>query len=214
MALTVTDVDLIQRALESRLGDVYTALPGRVESYDPKTQCADVLPLVKRPLPTADGDIVSEDLPIVPNVPICFPRGGAFTISWPIAPGDSVLLIVTTYAIGGWRASGKSSEAGDVRLHSLGSSVAIPVLAPNSGALPEAQAADNAFIIVGPMLKLGTADASDFAALASKCDSNYQKVKDLFSGWNPVPNDGGAALKAASASLSFDPVGCSRVKIK
>lgn len=210
----LTESEVIRRAIESRLGDVYTALPGRVESYDPSSQTADVAPCVKRPVPTANGDIILEKMPIIPNVQILFPRGGAFTISWPIAKGDHVLLVFMTYAIGQWRKTGETSPPGDLRMHHLSNAIAIPILAPNAGALPESQAGDNAYIIAGPMIKLGAADATDFAAMSSKVNSNFNAITNLFSSWTPVPNDGGAALKTAATALSFDSVACSNVKVK
>lgn len=207
------DPEILRRAFESRLGDVYTAMVGRIETYYPATQTADIVPVVKRPVPTSSGNVAYEDLPIVPNVPICFPRGGQFFITWTLSKGDHVLLIVLNYSISQWRKNGTISEPGDLRMHHLGNALALPTLAPNSGAVPEAQAGDNAYIISGPMIKLGSADASDFAALSSKVDSNFEKISSLFSAWVPVPNDGGAALKTASESLSFDPVACTKVKI-
>ncbi len=214
MSLSVNDVDLIQRALESRLGDVYTALPGRVESYDPVTQCADISPQVKRPLPTSEGDTVYEALPVVTNVPICFPRGGGFTVSWPISVGDTVLLVCTTYAIGLWRASGEVAEAGDIRLHGLGSAVAIPALAPNSGVLPQSQAEDNAFIITGPMVKLGAADASDFASGATQTDQNFSTIQSAITGVTASPQETGLAALQGLLSNAFPSVACTKVKIK
>lgn len=35
-----------------------------------------------------------------------------------------------------------------------------------------------------------------------KLNSNFDTIKNMFEGWVPVPNDGGAALKTASSSLS------------
>lgn len=212
-----TEAELITRALESRLGDVYTAMPGIVQSYDPATQTADVLPGIQRAVTTTEDDIAYEDLPIVPNVKICFPRGGPFQISWPLNKGDSVILICTTYAIQQWRQGDNSQTVapGDLRLHSLGSAFALPSLAIDSAAIPNAQASQNAFIIAGPMIILGSQDATDAPSLASVVDSNFQTVHDAIAGATPVPNDGGAALKAAIlGALSFRATKANQVKIK
>lgn len=211
-----TDAELLRLAIESRLGDVYTALPGRVESYDAASQTADVAPTVRRAVPTGpETPPKLEDIPVIPNVPILFPRGGAFSVTWPLEKGDHVLLVVMTYAFAQWRKSGKTADPGDLRLHHVNNAVAIPILAPNGGAVPEAQASANSFTIVGPLLTLGAADASDFAALASKVDANFNMVKTAISGATPTSGDGGAALKSAIVSaLNFEPVACERVKIK
>ncbi len=209
--------ELIARALESRLGDVYTAGPGIVKAYDAATQTADILPAIKRALPTAEGDTVYEDLPIVPNVKICFPSGGLFNISWPIEPGDSVILVSCNFAVGQWRQGDNSQTVlpGDLRLHALGSSFALPLLAIDSRATPNAQASQNAFIIHGPMIVLGDQSATDFAALASKCDANFSALKGIMSGVTPAGVETGlAGLKGAAAALSLPSVAAAQVKIK
>ncbi len=167
-------------------------------------------------MPTAEGDTVYEDLPIVPNVKVCFPSGGLFNVSWPIEPGDSIILVSCNFAIGQWRQGNNAQTVlpGDLRVHALGSSFALPLLTLDSRATPDAQASQNAFIIHGPMIVLGDHSATDFAALASKCDANFDAIKVLFDGWTPSPGDGGGALKTAAASLSLQATACSQVKIK
>ena len=214
MPLSVTDAEIIRKALESRAGDIYTCLPGRVEKYYPDLQTADVVPVIRRAIANADGDISTETLPVIPNVKVCFPTGGGFTVTWPIVAGNHVTLLFLIYACTQWRITGQISDPGDLRIHALGSALALPNHVPNSGAVPESQASDNAYIITGPMIKLGAADASDFAALSSKVDANFQKIKNMFTSWVVVPNDGGGALKTLSGSLSFDDTSCTKVKIK
>ena len=51
---------------------------GRIESYDPATQRATVLPMVRHEVPQSDGSSEYEDLPPLPEVPVIQPRGGAF----------------------------------------------------------------------------------------------------------------------------------------
>lgn len=214
MGLSVEIQELISQAIESRLGDIYTALPGRIEKYYPATQTADVAPTIKRPIPTREGDIRLEDLPVCPNVPVCFPRGGLVSISWKLNRGDHVVLLFSTLSLAQWRKSGKTSAPGDLRLHHLGNALAIPALAPNAGAFSQARADEDTLIMVGPMIKLGTEDAEDFAALSSKVDANFDAIKSMFTVWAPIANDGGQALKTLSADLEFEPVACERVKIK
>lgn len=212
-----TEAELIARALESRLGDVYTAMPGIVQAYYPADQTADILPGVQRAIGTTDDGIAYEDLPIIPNVKVCFPRGGAFQISWPLNAGDSVILICSTYATAEWRQGDNSQTVapGDLRLHSLGSAFCLPNLAIDSAAIPNAQASQNAFIIAGPMIILGAANATDAPSLASVVDANFKAVHDAIAGATTVPNDGGAALKTAIlAALSFQATKASNVKIK
>jgi hypothetical protein len=215
MPLSVEPGELFRRALDSRAADIWTAFPARVVTYDPGTQTADLEPQVRRPVTDEDGAIDGEDLPVIPNVPIVFPRGGGdtYAITWKIQPNDFVWVHVCTHAIGNWRRTGEVSDPGDVRTHSLGNCFAVPGAAPNSKTLAQANDSDGALVIEAPLTKIGK-DATDFAALAAKVNSNYQKIINLFSAWTPVPNDGGAALKTLTASLTFDDVSAAKTKVK
>ena len=90
MTQTPTLAQLIKQAIDSRLVDVHTAIIARVESYAPEKQQVDVSPVLKRQ---------SEDLPMLCDVPVLFPRAGGFFISLPIQPGDFVQILFNESAI-------------------------------------------------------------------------------------------------------------------
>jgi hypothetical protein len=102
MAPIPTLAQLLQQAIDNRLLDVHTALIAKVESYDAETQQVNVSPVLKRQVKTLDGTWVSEQLPILCNVPVLFPRAGGFFISFPIQPGDFVQLIFNEVSIDEW----------------------------------------------------------------------------------------------------------------
>lgn len=159
------DAELFRRALESRLADVNTVTMGQVQAYDPTTQTADVQPMIRFPLRDVDGVVkVNEDLPILPNVPVLFPRGGsAHWIAWPLEKGDTVTLLFLTRSIQQWRRTGQLSDPGDLRLHHLGNALALPAGGPNASALPLAGV--TGLVLESASIKLG-ADAADAVALA------------------------------------------------
>ncbi len=213
MSLEAILGEIIRRAQDSRIQDVWTALPGKVLAYNASAQTVDVEPQIRRPVPSVDGDVLFKDLPVISNVPVAFPRGsgGGFAITWPIEPGDYVWIQVCTNAIGNWRRTGEVSDPGDVRTHSLGACFAIPGAFPNAGTLTQAQIA--ALVLEGPEIRLGK-DATDYAALSSKVDANFNAILDMFANWAPVANDGGAALKSLSSSLTFEPVAAEKTKVE
>ena len=75
-------------ALEQRLKEVYTVLPGIVESYDASTKRAQVRGATQIVL--SDGT-VRKRKPLA-NVPVVFAGGGGFLVHAPIAVGEPVLL--------------------------------------------------------------------------------------------------------------------------
>lgn len=139
MPLSIELPDILQAFARAIASGLHVALPGVVESYNPLTQSATVKPSIRNPITDLDtGDLDSEEFPSIPNVPICFPRGGGFACYFPLAKGDHVVLIFSDLATGQWRQSGDVSEALDLRRHSLGYAFAIP------GAFPIAD------VLLGP----------------------------------------------------------------
>lgn len=208
MSLEPTLAEVISGAIDSRLLDAHTALPGRIKSYDATTQTAEVVPVIRNAAPRKDGGIALEDLPVIPNVPIAWPRGGGYYLHFPIAPGDHVLLVFSEAAIGQWRATGETSEPGDVRRHSLSYPFAIPGISPDADAFTDAPESE-ALIAVGSGGSLrvsapGKAGDCEFVALVDKLQSALESAADAGSG-GAVPNDGGKAaflaFKGALLSL-------------
>lgn len=212
MPLKPTLAEVIRLAIESWGRDIHTALPGRVVSYDAAKQVADVLPVVKDARPDSNGDTQHFDIPVIPNVPVQWPRGGPFALHLPLAKGDHVILLFQESAIGQWRESGSVEEPGDLARFDISYPIAIPGIAPNAIPITDPGSENEAVLSVGDgTFRVGAASA-DFVALAAKVDANFQAIVDLFSGWTPVPNDGGAALKALTSNLSFDPVAVKKLK--
>jgi hypothetical protein len=138
-----TDEDIADAREERLRLDMETAFPARVQSYDPDLQVADLVPLVRRQVPQPDGSHTTEALPVLPSVPVCFPRVGVWFLSFPIAPGDTGLVVVCSGDIGPWRIGGGDvTDPGDLRRHHLSHAVFLPAgLVPRSRALTQTGAA-------------------------------------------------------------------------
>lgn len=197
-----TLAELVRRALESRIADIHVATPAIVRSYDAAKQTVSVQPAVRRVIEDEDGDFWEEDFPPIDNVPVEWPGGGGMYLHFPLAAGDSGVLVFCERSIAEWRDTGKQATPRDLRVHGLGSAVFRPGLRDNKTPRTDAPSSGVAVISVGDgILRVGPDSGAQFVALADKVKSNFQAIKDLFTNWTPVPNDGGAALKAASATL-------------
>lgn len=93
MRATPTWADVINRAITARLEDVNVAIPARVESYDDSTQQVSVQPLIKRGYLDEAEERQVEQLPMITGVPVLFPGGGGFRVTFPVQAGDTVLLV-------------------------------------------------------------------------------------------------------------------------
>lgn len=181
MGQTPDIADVIDDAIDLRLDDVYTSMPGIVASYDPATQSASVQPAVDHTYENERGERVTERLPIIKSVPIKFQGSGPYRITFPIAAGDPVLLVFTSCPLGAWLAKGGIVRNRDARRFKLGDAIAIPGL--HSFANVPTTAPTNAMVLHADAIRLGGPDAddpiarkSDLAALASAIASSPDGV--------------------------------------
>lgn len=209
--------EIIRQAINDRLASVHVMLPGKVESYDAATQKADIQPMISRLQKTVDGEI-KEDLPVIPSVPVAFPRAGGFKITMPVKEGDRCMLVFCERSIDVYQqSSGSRPVDPDLFLmHDLSDAVALMGWYPDSGA---AESTDGSDMVLGKdggevihigndQINLYEKSAADFVALAHKVLDELTVAKDnvtAATNWAnqgfanisttvPVPNDGGAAI--------------------
>jgi hypothetical protein len=123
-------VTALKNAIDSRLLELHTALPAEVVSFDASLNTVNVQPSIKRKF--SDGSLVN--LPVIQNVPVCFPRGGDGILSFPIRAGDSVLLVFSERSLDVWWAKGGTVDPADARKHNLSDAIAIPGVYPRTRA--------------------------------------------------------------------------------
>jgi Phage protein Gp138 N-terminal domain len=218
MPLEVDMAELIDDAIASRLLDVHTALPGTIKSYDAAKQTADVIPQVRSAAPKQDGSTVAETVPVIPNVPVQWPRGGGMALHFPLAPGDHVLLVFNEAAIGHWRETGEVADPGDLRRHTFGYPVAIPGIAPNASPIADPGSSSEAVLSVGgKTFRVGGASA-EMVALANLVQQALDKIQATFDAHtHPVPGitpGPGATVSSPTATLigTLGPVASSTLK--
>lgn len=118
---------VMERAIRYFLAEVNTAIPAEVISYDPASQKCSVKPGIRRQY---DDDTVVERA-VIQDVPVVFPAGGGSLLSFPIKPGDTVLVVFSQRSIDKWvRGNGGDVVPGDSRKHAYSDAIAIPGLVP------------------------------------------------------------------------------------
>ena len=122
---------VIRAALRAAAADLRVALPARVERVDLAQGRLDAKPLLKD-LVEAGAQPRTLALPVITNVPIVWPGAGGFRLTFPLAVGDTVLLVFSDRALDGWLERGGEVDPGDFRQHALSDAVAIPGLRPFS----------------------------------------------------------------------------------
>lgn len=201
---TPTLADVLDFFLANDRAELHVAVPGRVQSYDAAAQTVVVQPMTKKVSRDADDTRIVDTLPVLPAIPVSWPRGGGYFLSMPLVAGDGGLIMFTDTDIGAWRDSGEVADPGDERRHGLGGAVFVPgietvaraLTGAGTGHLVLGKEGGPAIHIDGATVQLGAA-GGQFVALASLVTDQLADLKAAINNWTPVPNDGGAALKVA-----------------
>jgi hypothetical protein len=205
------NIEVLRRVLDVASSEMFVALPGKVEKYDPVLQKADVKPLIQKPFVFEDGDEDLDELPVLTDVPVMFPRGGGYFLSLPIEPGDNVLLVFCDMSIDSFMVStgGVDTNPVDLRTHDISDAVAIPGFYPFPKNIKDLIGSGAAFgkeqgvmmRATGSAMEVVTAgapSASDFVAMSAKVDALWLAVTVFLATWvAPKTPDGGVALAAA-----------------
>ena len=112
--------------LESVLGDLHTAFPAQVESFDPLTLRADLQPCLKG----AYKGISASNWPVLSEVPVLFMSSGDFHVLYQPKPGSFGLCIVSEKSLDDWLVSGGVVNPSNNRKHDLSDAIFIPGLFP------------------------------------------------------------------------------------
>ena len=144
--------EVIREALNDRVSQIHTMIPGEVTSVNSSTASVSVQPLIKSRVRTRDGGFEYETLPVIHNVPLAFPQGGSTFIRWSVQAGDPVELRFSEVDFGQYRQTGKLAEPGDDTRHGLGYPIACPCFTGHgSVSIPSG----DTVVIEGSTVKLG-----------------------------------------------------------
>lgn len=178
--------DVIREALEARLSRLHVCLPGQVKAYDPTTCTADVQPCLQDTFISDEGE-ASLVLPVLPNVPVAFPRVGNAVLTFPLAAGDYVRLVFSERSLYKFKISGGVVDPVHLRKHDLSDAIAdVCGVWPTS----EAVAAHASNIVLGftdggaqlhlkpnGEVSLGAETPTNFVAMANKVLDELTLVK-------------------------------------
>lgn len=113
--------------LDARQADLWTALPGIIQSYDPAKNTAVVQPAIQARLTSViDGSVTDITLPVLVDCPVKFPSGGGFILTFPLVEGDECLVVFSSRCIDAWWQSGGIQPQARVRMHDLSDGFVLP----------------------------------------------------------------------------------------
>lgn len=118
--------EALRLALEGHQAQVWTALPGIIESFNAAALTCTVQPAIKAQVRAPDGSTQWVALPLLLDCPVVFPRGGGCTLTFPVAQGDECLVVFASRCIDAWYTSGGVQVQSEFRMHDLSDGFALP----------------------------------------------------------------------------------------
>lgn len=131
--------DNIKQGIDNRLKDLHTSMPGIIVEFDAVNQLAQVQPAIKRIFRQERTDevlLVPTALPVLINVPVIFPRGGGFSLTFPVKPGDECLIEFCERCIDDWHETGEVKKPTSKRFHSLSDAVCFVGISSKPNKIP------------------------------------------------------------------------------
>lgn len=206
----------IDRILVNERSRLHTLFPAQVLAYDAAAQTVDVRPALQREVLSDDPAVpwAFEELPDLLSTQIMWPRAGGFVITFPIQPGDWVMVACAEQATQLWRKQGGTNVAPPyVDPHGLNGCVAIPGWAPDAAKLANVSTTDlvigrlddDATVRIKPdgTVVTGGEAGAQYVALANLVRNELQTLKDALRDAKPAPGaaDGGAGFQTSLGTL-------------
>lgn len=112
-------------ALDGRQVSIFTAGPAIIQDFDPVAMTCSAQMATQMERQLQDGSWVLETLPLLVDVPVCFPGGGGYSLTFPVAAGDEALIVIAHRCIDAWWQNGGVQPQAEFRMHDLSDGFAI-----------------------------------------------------------------------------------------
>ena len=110
--------------LRQTVNNVRVAMPGIIQSFDATEQTVTVQCAIREKI-NMDGNLSWQEIPLLLDVPIIFPRAGNYILTMPIQTGDECLVVFGDSCMDAWWQSGGVQNQIDCRRHDLSDGYAI-----------------------------------------------------------------------------------------
>lgn len=164
-------IEAQRAAMDGKQAEMWTALPGIVTGYNPGAMTVSVQPAVNGSVTDESGNAASVSLPQLVDVPVCFPTGGGFTLTFPVKSGDECIVVFSSRCIDGWWQSGGGQPPAEPRMHDLSDGMAIMGLRSQSRPLTPPADSEN--------IQLRSDDGEQHVTITPEGDMTHQATKSL-----------------------------------
>lgn len=106
-------------AMQGNQSDIQTSCPAIIQSFNPSQQTCTAQPTIQWKVRAENGTYSWITLPVLVDIPVYFPKGGGFTLTFPVTIGDECLLVFANRCIDSWWYNGGIQEQNDIRMHDI-----------------------------------------------------------------------------------------------
>lgn len=110
--------------LRQTANNLRVAMPGIIQEFNAEEQTVTVQCAIREKI-NMDGDLSWQEIPLLLDVPIIFPRAGNYILTMPIQVGDECLVVFGDSCMDAWWQSGGIQNQIDCRRHDLSDGYAI-----------------------------------------------------------------------------------------
>lgn len=116
----------LQATIEGALVDLWTGMPGIVQSFNAEAMTAVVQPSIQGQNQNQDGTWKNVNLPLLVDCPVQFSGGGGVTLTMPLKQGDEVWVNFANRCIDAWWSQGGIQPQAEFRMHDLSDGFCFP----------------------------------------------------------------------------------------
>jgi hypothetical protein len=204
--------ELLAEVVAFTKGTMHTCIPAQIITYNFALQTATVKPTVSGRFQNPDTkSLLPFPLPPIANVPVWFPKGqgGLSSYTWPLVPGDNVILVIADRSIDEWKSTGApESVPADVRRFDLSDAIAFPGCSSINAPIPASGVSPTASVLQGTDIRLGSSAAASPVVLQTLLSAFLATLKI----WLDVHVHGVAGTPPVLPSPSAGTIGASKVK--
>lgn len=128
--------------LDGRQSTMWSAMPAIVTKVNLVAMTIECQPAIQGTITDENNVTTYVNLPKLVDVPIVFPSAGGFTITFPIAIDDEVLVVFASRCIDAWWQSGGIGKPIEARMHDLSDGFAMPGPKSQPNVLPGISSTD------------------------------------------------------------------------
>ncbi|WP_044898779.1 Gp138 family membrane-puncturing spike protein [Brevibacillus thermoruber] len=121
-------IEFYNTLLDKVFNSLRVSVPGIIQDFDPITQTATVQIALREHVRQENMEYAWTAIPSLQDVPIVFPRGGGYVLTFPVRPGDECLVVFSDMCIDAWFSLGGVQNQIEKRRHDLSDAIAIPGL--------------------------------------------------------------------------------------